>query len=144
MLIKQVYIDYRKWDCYQNGMYFNPSKIKDTDLDKAISFMSDTESFGLAMEGVSLNWKNSMINFLTNDSINQKSFIGQCAVFYELGIQEKITRTAWKEIGHKNRHLANLQALKYINLWKIKYLNTLMIGKKSAITTGYQMKFPWY
>lgn len=125
-------------------MYFKPNKIDSKLINECVLFMSNSDLFGEAMHDVSVNWVNSMINFLTNDSINQKSYIGQCAVFYRLGIQESITRYCWKQLSESNRHKANLQAIKNINLWKDKYINSLMNGKKGVTITGYQMKFPWY
>jgi len=141
--IRQVNIPYWKWECYKSGMWTKVDKETEARmLLKAIEFTGDNVVYGKAMIEVSDKWKYSMINFLTNRSINRKAHIGHCAVFYKLQIPEYITRKAWKQLTEEQRILANLEAEKAIRRWELKRksINTLRIGKENAIQKGYQMK----
>lgn len=143
--IIQKYTPYWTWECYNNGMYDTPNK-NDVDnlLRITISFISNHEKFGKAMKDVSLKWSSSMLNHLTNKSINRKAFIGQCAVNYELNIQESITRKAWKELTDNQRILANIEAEKIIKKWEFQYMKKFYNMKKNGsgdvTSQGYQMK----
>jgi Fe-S cluster biosynthesis and repair protein YggX len=145
-VIKQVYVPYWKWECYKSGMWSKVDKSTyNKMLDKAIEFTSDHAAYGDAMMDVSDKWRNSMLNFLTNKSINRKAYIGHCAVFYRLQIPEYIVRAAWKHLTEKQQLLANIEAEKTIKRWEKKQLEKSMNiypgGKKDATRKGYQMKF---
>ena len=121
---------------------WNRSNKEDQDLKKAIFITSDHELYGEQMAIVINKWKNTMLNHLTNPSINHKAFIGHCAVCYKYGIPEYITRKAWSFLNNKEKRLANLQAEKYYKLWYTKELNnTLKNGNKDVIKKTFQMKF---
>lgn len=62
------------------------------------------------MKEVIAQWPNTMMNSLTNTSINRKAFLGHCAVNYKLGIPEYITRIAWSELTEQQRIDANKEA----------------------------------
>lgn len=113
-------------------------------LKKAIEFTGDHILYGSAMKEVAFKWKNSMINFLTNKSINRRAYLGHCAVYYKLQIPEYIVRKAWKELTEKQRILADNVAEQTIKEWELWYIrksmNILRNGKKNAIKTEYQMK----
>lgn len=143
--MKQVYIKYSKWECYKSGMWLRVSKsLEDELLIKAISFTSDHILYGEAMNKVIYKWENTMLNHLTNKSINRRAFLGHCAVFYEIQIPEYIVRKAWSFLSDKERVLADNEAEKAIKKWEIWYArkleNTLKHGKKDVIKMEYQMK----
>ena len=141
--LKQIHIPYWKWECYKSGMWAKVDKKTEARmLQFAIDFTGDHVKYGKAMVEVSDKWRYSMINFLTNKSVNRKAHIGHCAVFYRLQIPEYITRKAWKQLTEKQRILANLEAEKAIKRWELKRKssNTSKIGSKNVIKTGYQMK----
>jgi hypothetical protein len=137
--IKQVYVPYWEWECFQFGFY---SKVKNESqaLEKAIIFTGDYQLYGSAMLEVVDVWVNTMKNHLTNPSINKRAFVGHCAVCYKTGIPSYITRKAWKHLTDKQRILADNEAEKAIRIWNKKYLTTLQLGKKDVIKKGYQMK----
>lgn len=137
--IKQIYIPYYKWEDYKNGMWERNVDNESEKLKTAIEFTGDYKKYGKAMNIVVILWKNTMINSLTNPSINQKAFVGHCAVCYQLSIPEYITRKAWKYLTEKQRNLADWEAEKAIRKWKMSYLNTLKLGKID-VTKNYQMK----
>lgn len=134
--IKQVWLPYWKWEDYKAGMWLKEDKER---LSEAIEFTADHKIYGEAMREVVSLWSNTMINSLTNPSINQRAFVGHCAVCYRLGISERTTRKAWKYLTQNQRDLADNEAQQTINEWRIKYLNTLKHGRKGVIE-NYQMK----
>ena len=143
--MKQVYIKYSKWECYKNGMWSKVSKsVEDEMLKSAIEFTSDHILYGNAMNEVIYKWDNTMVNHLTNKSINRRAFLGHCAVYYKIQIPEYIVRKAWKFLTDEQRILADNEAEKAIKNWEIWYTrkleNTLKLGKKDVTTKEYQMK----
>lgn len=141
MKIKQVYVPYWKWECFQFGMY---SRVKDEDivLKQAIEFMSDTKLFSDSMKYVVNNWNNTMLNSLSNPSINKIAFIGQCACFNSIKCPDYLTKKAWKHLDKRSQSLANYEAKKHLKLWTLtQYQNTLQSGKIDVTVKDYQMKF---
>lgn len=143
--MKQVYIKYWKWECYKSGMWSKVDKKTESKmLDLSIKFTGNHILYGEAMSEVIYVWKNTMINHLTNTSINRRAFLGHCAVFYKLQIPEYIVRIAWKSLTDKQRQLADYQAELNIKKWELWYTNglenTLMSGKKDVIVKEYQTK----
>lgn len=143
--IDQDYTPYWTWECYKNGMWEKVDKtIFPSMLEEAIEFTSDHIKYGYAMIEVSGIWVNTMINHLTNPSINQKAFIGHCAVSYKLGIPEYITRAAWKKLTKEQQILANMEAEKAIKKWKIQYIkkleSTKKLGLKGVTPKAFQTK----
>src|SRR6056300_526558 len=124
--MNQVYTPYTKWECYKNGMW---SKVDVSSEQKmlqiAIDFTSDHVSYGSAMREVVFAWENSMINFLTNKSINRRAYLGHCAVSFKLGIPEYLVRMAWKHLTPKQQQLADLVAERTIKEWEIWYMRKL-------------------
>jgi hypothetical protein len=121
MKIKQVWVPYWEWEDWLNGMW---AKGDETKLPEAIMFTGDHLKYGSAMREVISAWPRTMLNSLTNPSINKRAFLGHCAVSFKLGIQESITRSAWKELTDQQRYLADLVAQSTIDEWRSKYINT--------------------
>jgi len=118
--------------------------LEDIYYNDCLKFISDHVLYGKAMRKVVYKWENSMINFLTNKSINRNAYLGQCAVCFELKIPEYIVRKAWKKLSNEQMNLANLEATNTIKEWELWYKkklqSTSINGKKDAIRMGYQMK----
>lgn len=113
-------------------------------LELAIKFTGNYIEYGKAMHEVVYIWQNTMLNHLTNKSINRRAFLGHCAVFYKHQIPEYIVRKAWKFLTKKQQILADNVAEKTIKEWELWYIsklnNTLKNGKKDVIIKEYQMK----
>lgn len=118
MKIKQRYVPYWEWEDYINGMWG-----KDERLQEAIEFTGDHIKYGNAMKEVIEAWPRTMLNSLTNISINKRAFLGHCAVCYKLGICESTTRAAWKELTDQQRYDADKVAQETINNWLHDYRN---------------------
>jgi len=142
--MNQVYTPYTKWECYKNGMWSKVDAISEQKmLQIAIGFTSDHVSYGFAMREVVFAWENSMLNFLTNKSINRRAYLGHCAVSFKLGIPEYIVRMAWKHLTPKQQQLADLVAERTIKEWEIWYMRKLKniskLGRQDVTTMDCQM-----
>lgn len=119
-------------------------KVEDEMLSKAILFTGNHILYGKAMDDVAFKWKHTMLNNLTNKSINRRAFLGHCAVCYALQIPEYLVRQAWKSLTNKQRNLADEVAEKTIKKWELWYINESQsiskFGKKDVIKKGYQMR----
>ena len=119
--IIQVYIPYWEWEDYLNGMW---SKGDSDRLQEAIDFTGDHLKYGQAMREVAASWPRTMLNSLTNPSINKRAFLGHCAVSFKLGISEAITRQAWKHLSDSQRYDADKVAQETIDEWTENYERT--------------------
>ena len=117
-MIEQVYIPYWDWEDWKCGMWekVNIDEEKQM-LERAIKFTGNHQLYGKAMREVVLEWPKTMLNSLTNVSINRRAFLGHCAVCYKINIPEYIVRAAWKRLTEKQRVLADNEAQKTINEW---------------------------
>jgi hypothetical protein len=118
MKINQVYIPYWEWEDFINGMW---AKGDESRLQEAINFTGDHLKYGKAMKEVIEAWPRTMLNSLTNTSFNKRAFLGHCAVCYKLGIQESITRMAWKQLTDQQRYDADKVAQQTIDKWTADY-----------------------
>ena len=109
------------WEDFKNGMWNTVVVDENKLLRLAIEFTGDCEKYSSAMLKVIFEWRQTMINSLTNTSINQRAFVGHCAVCFELGIPEYITRMAWKELTERQRIDANKKADYAIKIWRRNY-----------------------
>ena len=142
-MINQKFIPYWKWECYKNKMYDKITKDQEIKKRKlCFNLLNNIPEFSLSMNLVIDNWKFTMINHLSNKSINRKAFVGQCACYYKYQIPEYITRQVWKSLTKEKSILANNEAIKHIKRWeyKIKLNNILNYGNQDVIKREYQMK----
>lgn len=120
--IKQVYIPYWEWEDWKSGMW---RKLKPEDenesLQRAIEFTGDCIKYGNAMHDVINAWPRTMLNSLTNPSINKRAFLGHCAVQFSIGVPEYITRMAWRELTDQQRFEADAVAQRTIDHWLYEY-----------------------
>lgn len=122
--MKQIYHPYWKLECYNNGMWGKVSLEKEAELlPKAITFTGNHIDYGNAMIEVVENWKYCIEHHLTDNSINQKAYIGHAACSFKHKFPEYIVRMAWHKLTKNQQDLANEQAEKAINYWKSKKLN---------------------
>lgn len=120
--MKRVYKPYWEWEDYLNGMWRKVGPVEEEKfLSESIEFTGNHVLYGAAMIKVVFAWPNTMINTLTNTSVNRKAFVGHCACSFDFNCPEYIVRIAWKELTDNQRDLANNEAQKAINEWKRKY-----------------------
>lgn len=115
---KRVYVPYWKWEDFNSGMWRKIPKDKEGKfLKRSIEFTGDHIKYGSAMKEVIVLWKFTMLNSLTNTSINRRAFLGHCAVQYKINCPEYITRLAWKHLNEEQRFLADKVAQETIDNW---------------------------
>lgn len=136
-VVKQTYIPYWLWEDYKNGMW---AKGNIDDLQKAIDFTGNYIKYGQAMKDVVEKWPNTMLNTLSNTSVNRRAFLGHCAVSFKLNISENITRLAWGLLTEKQRIEADKQAQSVIDKWVKDYE---IKNRKIHKGVGKQMLFEW-
>ena len=73
------------------------------------------------MRKVVASWPRTMLNNLTNKSINRRAFLGHCACCYKFKCPEYITRMAWHELTDMQRILADNEAQIIIDSYIINY-----------------------
>lgn len=129
--MKQIYHPYYLWEDYINGMWKKAIKEQEQELiTQSYEFMRNHKLFGEAMNAVVNNWKYTCEHNLTDNSINHKAFLGQCAVCYKLGAPEYITRIAWSMLNDNEKDLANKEAKKNIKIFIQKLKNTNYVSKE--------------
>lgn len=131
--IKQVFVPYWEWEDWINGMW---SKGNEDHLQAVIEFTGDHVKYGEAMGEVIQAWPRTMLNSLTNTSINRRAFLGHCAVCFKFGIAESITRKAWFMLTDQQRFDADKIAEIHIKNYERK-------NNKVHSGMGTQMLFEW-
>ena len=96
-------------------------------LKLAVEFTGNWQEYGESMKQVVYLWPRTMLNSLTNNSINQRAFVGHCACCLKHGIPEYITRSAWKHLTDQQRNDADEIAQKVIDSWKILHNNKMQL-----------------
>jgi len=120
--MKQVYIRYEFWEDWINGMWRSlPLEEENKMLQSAIEFTGNHILYGNAMRKVITTWPMTMLNSLTNKSINRRAFLGHCACQYEINCPEYITRMAWKYLTDQQRFEADKVAQETIEQWIKNY-----------------------
>ena len=120
--MKQIYIPYWDWEDWINGMWRKLSTEEEPEmLQTAIQFTGDHIKYGNAMKEVVVKWPNTMLNSLTNVSINRRAFLGHCACQFKINCPEYITREAWHKLTDRQRYLADKVAQETINKWVFEY-----------------------
>lgn len=115
---KRIYYTWDKWECYPAGFY-ETGKDGMTDEEcknKYREFLSDLSRFGMAMDRVLNEWKNSCEHYLTNESMNRIAWLGQASACIEMGIPSKY-RSGYFLLTDEQQKAADLLALEYLNKW---------------------------
>lgn len=135
--LKQIFIPYWEWEDWINGMWVRGN---DEQLQPAIDFTADWVVYGNAMGEVIQAWPRTMLNSMTNLSINRRAFLGHCAVTFKLGIPESTTRKAWGLLTNEQRFNADEIAEKHIKHWEHEHKRKNISLHKGM---GRQMLFEW-
>ena len=108
-------------------------------LKLAVEFTSNPVLYGSYMMRVVREWPISCENALTDNTINQKAWIGHAACALAINCPEDITRKAWGYLTHEQQKLANMQAEWAIRKWKQSYSKNTELHSD----LGEQMLFGW-
>lgn len=118
--MKRVYHPYELWEEMRFNMW-GTTDDRRAALNKAIAFTADHKLYGSYMLRVVNEWPISCENALTDSNINQRAWVGHAACALALNIPEDITRKAWGALTNEQRLLANKEADRAINVWRINY-----------------------
>lgn len=106
--MKQVFYHHKEWEDYQAGVWRTVEKKEyDKYLEWAVDFTGDHERYGQAMLKVVRHWPKTTRHHLTNNSINQKAWIGHAACCFENYCPEYIVREAWGMLTEDQQIKAN-------------------------------------
>ena len=124
MKIKQVWVPFVEWEDYLHGMWRKPLiEEREQLLKLAVEFTGDYVGYGEAMQRVIFAWPRTMLNSLTNPAINHRAFIGHCACCLAHRLPELVIRQAWAHLTDEQRYMANREAQKAFDSWKIWHYN---------------------
>lgn len=117
---KRVYRPVGEWEEIAHNMW-GEATCRKTSLAQAIALTGDAIEYGKYMQRVVKEWPVSCENALTDNSLNQRAWIGHAAVALAINCPEDITRTAWGYLTDEQRLLANKEAVRAIHCWSIDY-----------------------
>jgi hypothetical protein len=120
MKFDRVYHPYHLWEEVAAGMW-SASVNKKEQLERAASFTGDHKAYGENMLRVVSEWPISCENALTDESLNQRAWVGHAACALAIGCPEDITREAWGLLSDEQRILANREADRAIRVWRNNY-----------------------
>jgi murein L,D-transpeptidase YcbB/YkuD len=112
---------YDKWECYRHGFYAEKppeDMTQDQGEERYREFLADLESFELALQQVTAEWKYSCEHYLTNDRMNRIAWLGQASVAKALGIPS-MCRGGYHRLTEQQKYDADMMALKYLNAWLV-------------------------
>ena len=120
MKFDRVYHPYTEWEEVAHGMWSAVDNKKEW-LARAIAFTGDHALYGSYMLRVIKEWPISCENALTDESLNQRAWVGHAACALAIGCPEDITREAWGLLSDEQRILANREADRAIRVWRNNY-----------------------
>lgn len=117
---EQIYHQYKKWECFRNGMWNGHGLQQEKDLlNQVVAFTGNHINYGVAMMTVVKAWPVTMEHHLTDHGLNQRAFVGYTACSYKFNWPESLVRMAWAFLDDQQQLLANLQADKAIAAWNL-------------------------
>lgn len=122
--MKKVWHKYTEWEDYKNGMWRTVTqKELNGFMLKAVEFTGNAKLYGENMLRVIKEWPISTEENLTDQSINQKAWVGHAATCLAIDCPEYITRMAWGKLTKRQQEEANAMATNAIYEWNIRYKN---------------------
>lgn len=114
----RIFHTFDKWECHKAGFYASTKEgmTKKECEEFYAAFLSDSERFRSALDGVTTEWVNSCEHYLTNSAMNRIAWLGQAAVCYESGIPSCFCG-GFNLLSEEQQLKANNDALDYLNLW---------------------------
>lgn len=116
VVIKHKAHPYWDWECFKNGMYRTSNSLEL--IEEATCILSNEQIFEQEDIKMINCWKISSEHYLTNHSINRRSWIGQATCCFSRNVPEVLTRIAWGRISELERLKANKIAEKLIKKYE--------------------------
>ena len=101
-------------------------------------FLSDSERFSKALDGVVSEWKHSCEHYLTNTAMNRIAWLGQAAMCYATGIPSKYC-SGFNLLTDKEKEAANGVALISLNEW-LRKTNQDEVSMEEGLNLGKQVE----
>lgn len=136
---ERIFHTFEKWECHKAGFYASKKEGmtgEQCENDYAI-FLSDSERFKEALDGVLNEWKNSCEHYLTNKAMNRIAWLGQAAMCYATGIPSKYC-SGFNLLSQDQQDKANIIALDALNYW-MKINNRNEVSMEEALSIGRQV-----
>ena len=114
--MSRVHHPYTVWEDFRAGMYA-PSSRPDEDAAASRDLLANPEALREALADVVAAWPKASQQFLGNLESNRRSWLGQAACCYRLGVPAVATRAAWWQLTEEQRDLANDAADVVIHKW---------------------------
>lgn len=135
----RIFHTFEKWECHKAGFYASKFEghTQEQCEKKYAEFLSDSERFKEALNGVLQEWVNSCEHYLTNKAMNRIAWLGQAAMCYATGIPSKYC-SGFNLLTADQQDKANVVALEALNFWMKKY-NRSEISMEEALSIGRQV-----
>jgi hypothetical protein len=135
----RIFHTFDKWECHKAGFYAGSKEgMTAIECEQAYAeFLSDTERFKEALDGVIRDWVNSCEHYLTNKAMNRIAWLGQAAMCYATGIPSKFC-SGFNLLTIEQQDKANVTALEALNYWMKKY-NMESVSMEDALSIGRQV-----
>lgn len=118
--IKPIWIDYKKWECYKNGMYQNGH---DKEIIKQCYEILTSDNLKEEMIDTTITYEiATMVNF-TNQMFNPISWLGQATCNRLINATAQEVCEAWISMTNEQQNLANNIAKEVIEDWREKHEN---------------------
>lgn len=113
--MKQIFIEYTKWEDYLVGMYNDNDVIdKNIKINNSVLLLSNSYDFYNVCKDVLNNWVNAVDVNLSNKNQNRRAWLGAAACMYNHKSPEYLTRVAWGLLSIQKQAAANNVAEKII------------------------------
>jgi hypothetical protein len=135
----RIFHTFDKWECHKAGFYSSKfeGKTQEQCEQAYADFLSDSQKFADALDGVLSEWINSCEHYLTNKAMNRIAWLGQAAMCYATGIPSKYC-AGFNRLTQSQQDEANDVALKYLNKWMDKYRRN-NVTMEEALSIGRQV-----
>jgi hypothetical protein len=136
---ERIFHTFEKWECHKAGFYASKKEgMTGEQCENAYAiFLSDSERFKEALDGVLREWKNSCEHYLTNKAMNRIAWLGQAAMCYATGIPSKYC-SGFNLLSQDQQDKANIIALNALNYW-MKINNRNVVSMEEALSIGRQV-----
>lgn len=114
-IIKPIWINYKKWEDYKNGMYFNGHNLENVKKCKQILTADDLKE---NMTRTTKVYKVSAKVNLTNKMFNPISWLGQATCNLLINATAQETCQAWISMSKEEQTKANNIAKEVIKEWR--------------------------
>lgn len=116
--IKPIWINYKNWECYKNGMYENGH---DFEIIKQCYEILTSDNLKQNMIDTSKTYETATkVNF-TNKMFNPVSWLGQATCNLLIGATAQETCQAWMMMTKEQQDKANNIAKEVIEEWREEY-----------------------